>query len=329
LPPVEDISGATAEGQLEPIRFVEIHPNSSGLVSEVLVKQGDQVQAGQLMARVESGNSQTLEAAQASAAQELGLANQAVHDAQDELDAYPLPRIFVGMTAEQAARMWLEKLEQARADFAPYADTSRKVLRKNHRFVDLPRIILFDTNEFSRMAKEYKKHLDIAWVNYRKSVAWLALDSSLQSAKANLVQARKRNDSVQDASFGESTAAARGALANADIRAPFTGTITNLDLKVGAFADAAQAVVTLADLSSWAVKTTNLTEFDVVNLKEGQPATVTLDAIPGLSLTGHILSIGQNYSERQGDIVYPVTIVLMEQAPELRWGLTAQVTFTK
>lgn len=329
LPAVEDTTAITAEGRLEPVRFAEIHPNSSGLVSEVLVKEGELVEGGQLIARVESEHSQTLEAAQASVAQELGKANQAVRDAQREVDAYPVPRIFVGMTAEQTARTWLLNLQKARADFAPYADTSRKVYRKNHRFQDLPRIILFDTNEFSLMAKEYKKHLDIAWVNYRKACVWLALNSRLDTAKAQLAGARRNDEGIQDASFGENTAGARGALATADIRAPFAGRITNLDLKVGAFADPSQAVVTLADLSSWVVKTTNLTEFDVVNLREGDEATVIMDAIPGLSLPGHVSSIGLNYSERQGDIVYPVTIVLREQAPDLRWGLTAHVTFNR
>ena len=58
----------------------------------------------------------------------------------------------------------------------------------------------------------------------------------------------------------------RAALANAEVRSPFAGTITNLDLKVGEFAASGTPVVTIADLSKWVVKTTDLTEIDVVNV---------------------------------------------------------------
>jgi hypothetical protein len=83
----------------------------------------------------------------------------------------------------------------------------------------------------------------------------------------------------------------------------------------------------VADFSSWVVKTTDLTEIDVVNLQEGQPVTLTLDAIPGVTLKGYVLSIAQNYGERQGDVVYEVTVLLTDQHPAMRWGMTAQVHF--
>jgi hypothetical protein len=65
----------------------------------------------------------------------------------------------------------------------------------------------------------------------------------------------------------------------------------------------------------------------VVNLEEGQPVGVTLDAIPEAELQGEILSIGQTFTENQGDIVYEVTIVLTDTHPAMRWGMTAAVNF--
>jgi hypothetical protein len=87
--------------------------------------------------------------------------------------------------------------------------------------------------------------------------------------------------------------------------------------------------VTVADFSQWLVQTTDLTEIDVVNLQEGQPVTVSLDAIPEAQLTGEILSIGQTFAENQGDIVYEVTILLTDTHPAMRWGMTAAVTFNE
>ena len=121
----------------------------------------------------------------------------------------------------------------------------------------------------------------------------------------------------------------RAALANAEVRSPFAGTITNLDLKVGEFAASGTPVITLADLSSWIVKTTDLTEIDVVNVQQGQPVTLSLDAMQDASLSGQVLSIAQNYSEKQGDIVYEVKVLLTDRNPAMRWGMTAQVNFQK
>ena len=77
------------------------------------------------------------------------------------------------------------------------------------------------------------------------------------------------------------------------------------------------------------VKTTDLTELDVINISEGQTVTVTLDAMPESPLTGTVLSIGQTFSESQGDVVYEVTIALTETDPAMRWGMTAVVKFVE
>jgi hypothetical protein len=83
----------------------------------------------------------------------------------------------------------------------------------------------------------------------------------------------------------------------------------------------------VADFSHWLVQTTDLTEIDVVELEEGQPVRIALDAIPDAELAGEILSIGQTYAENQGDIVYEVTILLTQTHPAMRWGMTAAVSF--
>jgi HlyD family secretion protein len=103
--------------------------------------------------------------------------------------------------------------------------------------------------------------------------------------------------------------------------------VTELNAKLGSSINSGEPAVTIADFSQWLVRTKDLTEIDVVNLKEGEPVTVTLDAIPNVSLKGEILSIAQNYSENQGDIVYEVTILLTDTHPAMRWGMTASVSF--
>jgi multidrug efflux pump subunit AcrA (membrane-fusion protein) len=309
-----------AEGRVEPVRYTQLALNANGLVSEVLAKEGDSVKAGQAIAQLENSQAKTLETAQADALQQLTAGYQAVRDAQFKLDEFDVPADFSGLTAGQAVTTTLDKLNAARDAFEPFKWMSDKQLKLTQAEQD-------DNSVITNTAKRLKKQLDDAWAKYRKAVQWLDLESAVASAQAQLVQAQKDYDSLQDNSFAEDTAGARAALANAELRAPFAGTITNLDLKVGEFAASGSPVVTIADFSSWVVKTTDLTEIDVVNIKEGQPVTLTLDALPNVTLKGYVLSIGQNYSERQGDIVYKVTVLLSDKNPAMRWGMTAKVSF--
>jgi len=330
LPAVPDLSGVTAEGRLEPVRFTTLALNADGLVDEVPVRAGDFVEAGQLIVRLDSPDTQNLAEAQSRAAVELSNAHEAVRVAQEEFDEYPVPRIFVGLTPLQAARAWLDQLDAARLAFDPYEGTSRKTLKPNHHiFPSLPRRIWFDTNEYHGMAKETKKAVNVAWMNYRKAVDWLTLGSTLETAKARLLRAQQDYDNLQDAALSEKTAGARASLATSELRAPFAGTVTELKIKPGEHVSAGEALVTIGDLATWVVKTTDLTEIDVVNVKEGQPVTVTLDAMPDRVFEGRVLRIAQKYSERQGDVVYAATVLIAEHAPEMRWGMTAQVTFSQ
>jgi multidrug resistance efflux pump len=103
--------------------------------------------------------------------------------------------------------------------------------------------------------------------------------------------------------------------------------VADLKAKAGSSINAGEIAVTVADFSEWLVQTTDLTEIDVVNLAEGQPVVVTLDALPDVELAGEILSIGQSFAENQGDIVYEVTLLLNDTHPAMRWGMTAAVAF--
>jgi multidrug efflux pump subunit AcrA (membrane-fusion protein) len=321
IPTVNENNVIVSEGRVEPIYYAEIDLNSSGLVSEVLSKEGDQIKAGQVIARLKNDQAQSLESAQADALQQLTKTYQKARDAQYNLDKFDIPGDFSGMTPLQAAAVTLEKLNSARDAFEPYKNQGDIKLDHGN--------VLIDTGIYRNDAKMYKKRLDVAWIYYRKAVEWLDLESTLETAKAQFVQAQKDYDNLQDPSLAENTAGTRAALANAEVRAPFAGTLTNLDLKVGEFAASGKPVLTVADLSKWVVKTTDLTEINVVNLSEGQPVDLTLDAIPNVTLKGNILSIAQNYTEKQGDIVYKVTVLLTDNNPGVRWGMTAKMNFLK
>ena len=85
--------------------------------------------------------------------------------------------------------------------------------------------------------------------------------------------------------------------------------------------------MTIADFSNWQIKTDNLTEINVVNVKPGQKVEIVLDALPELTFKGQVAAIDMVYEEKRGDTTYTATIVMEQNDPQLRWGMTAAVEF--
>jgi multidrug resistance efflux pump len=84
-------------------------------------------------------------------------------------------------------------------------------------------------------------------------------------------------------------------------------------------------VASIADLQSWEVDTDDLSEVDVVNVQPGQAVSLTLDALPGLTLNGAVTAITPRAENKRGDVTYTVKIRIDQPDPRLRWGMTAQV----
>ena len=120
-------------------------------------------------------------------------------------------------------------------------------------------------------------------------------------------------------------ARAKAALAALEVTAPFAGTVVSVPAHVGEYSAPGAPVAYLADLSGWQVETTDLTELSVVNVHEGDPVTVTFDALPDLKLAGKVVTITRYGENKQGDIVYTVVVRLDQQDERLDWNMTAQV----
>jgi HlyD family secretion protein len=120
---------------------------------------------------------------------------------------------------------------------------------------------------------------------------------------------------------------AQVALTQTELRAPFAGTIAQLNLKTGELTPRDQPAVVLADLSGWQIETDDVTEIKVPTLKVGQGVTIRFDALPDVELKGEVESISGVSQVKSGDVVYPVKIKVLDNDPRLRWGMTAAVTF--
>jgi multidrug efflux pump subunit AcrA (membrane-fusion protein) len=68
-----------------------------------------------------------------------------------------------------------------------------------------------------------------------------------------------------------------------------------------------------------------VSEVDIPEVVESQPATVTFDAISGKEFTGSVKSILPNATTSSGVVNYTVYVELDDVDPRLRTGMTASV----
>lgn len=300
-----------AEGRVEPIQYAEIAFTTSGMVGELMVKEGQTVQQGDPLIRLGNENDSSYAAAQL----ELANAQKAMDDLINSRGADFAQAVIDLRDAEE---------EYTRAEnYLRYLKTSDSVPQTNYtvRLVQTARGYEYkpETNNFKGPASE-------EWI--------INAENDLALKKATLDNAQRTYDNLKDGPNANELPvlearlnAAKAAVAAFTVTAPFDGVVAQLDAKVGSTISAGQVAVVIADTSKWIVVTSDVTEIDVVKLTEGQPAIVTLDAIPDVDLKGEVFLIRQNYSENQGDVVYRVTVLLTDTDPDIRWGMTAAVKF--
>ena len=300
-----------AEGRLEPVNFAEIAFTASGVISEVLVQEGEPVKKGQPLIRLGDASDTNYAAAQL----ELVSAQQAINDLTNAAGT-DLAQAIIDLKDVQEA--------YAKADnYLIYLQNSQKVPQTETRSFLIQN---WKGYEYRTKTKHFKGPAPEDWI--------IEAENDLALKKAELDDAQRTYDRLKGGVDAEQLAvlearleAAEAGVAAFSVIAPFDGVVAELNAKAGSSINAGQVAVTIADFSSWLIETTDLTEIDVVKLAEGQPVTVTLDALPDAKLDGVIEAIGQNYEEKQGDIVYAVTVGLGDSHPNLRWGMTAVVKF--
>lgn len=164
--------------------------------------------------------------------------------------------------------------------------------------------------------------------------------SELAAAQAELRRAQAQLDLLQAGVRPETLAAARAdlasaeaalqdaqaVLAEAELVAPFAGVVAELLPAVGEQVGPGTPVVRLADFSQWQVETDDLTELNVVRVREAAPVQLTFDALPGVTLPGRVVQIKPIGVNKQGDITYTVVIAPDRWDERLRWNMTAVAT---
>ncbi len=296
-------SVVTASGEIKPKNYVNIGANAFGKITKLYVKEGDHVKKGQMLAQLENVQSASDVAA-----------------TRASLDAARTDALAAdaGLKTAQAQLAQSEaQLEQAKLDY-------------------------------QRAQGLYKDAL-IAKADFdAKKAAYDAAVAGLAQSKARVAQAKAQLDS----SHGRVTQTQATLVKSSDLLskteyvAPYDGVITNLPVRegetvvIGIQNAPGSTLMTLSDLSVITAEV-KVDETDIVNVKLGQPATVTIDAIPNKTFQGTVTEIGDNAIVRSTGVStaqttggsqeakdFKVVVTLTNPPENLRPGLstTAKIT---
>ena len=181
-----------------------------------------------------------------------------------------------------------------------------------------------------------------------KKAAWEPADAGLAQAEARVAQAKAQKDSADKHITQNQANLTRVAdvLQKTTYEAPFDGVITNLPVRegetvvIGNPEFPGSTLMTIADMSV-ITSEVKVDETDIVNVHLGQPAEVTIDAIPHKVFHGVVSEIGDNAIVRSTGVAtsqatstseeakdFKVVVTLTDPPADLRPGLSSTAKIT-
>ena len=331
---------AGGSGTLVPNAEVDLSFSSGGRLAEMLVEVGDQVQAGDVLARLEDTDAQS-QVTQAEI--NLRLAELQLSELTGTPDAADLAAAQYQLASAQEGLEDLlngpsaQELIIAQADLA----TAEKQLQQAQSAYD--KVSWRPDAGASSQAMDLwsaTAAYDKAKANYDMAVAD-ASGEQIAAAQASVAQAQSNLNSLLDGASAEDLEAAqlsveqaRHNLTSAQIQleetvltAPFSGTITAVTASPGEMVGTG-ALVTLADLSQPLVEL-YLDETDLDLIAVGYEVEVMFDALPDEIFSGQIVRIDPVLVQMEGAPTIQALATLEQGENDSLWplpgGLNASV----
>lgn len=271
-------------GQIKPKTFAVLGATAMGRITHLYVKEGDHVKKGQVVAEVEN----VAQAAQVSGQE------AAIAAAKTDIASY----IAAEKTAEANVEHAQADLEQKKLDW--------------DRAQGLYKAGIMAKQDFD--AKKAAYDLDVA--SLAQAVA------GLNQAKANTASARGHLG-TQEATLRSY----QNALSLTEATAPFDGIVTDEPVREGeTVVEGIQntngsTFMTIADMSVVTAEV-KVDETDIVNVQIGQPADVTVDAIPGKVFKGHVTLVGDQALLRSTGVATSQSTTGTEEAKDFKVVVT-------
>ncbi|HEX4322878.1 MAG TPA: efflux RND transporter periplasmic adaptor subunit [Acidobacteriaceae bacterium] len=271
-------------GQIKPKTYVNVGATAMGRVTHLYVKEGEHVTKGETVATIENVQ------------QEANVAGQeaTISAAKTDISSY----IAAEKTAEANVDHAKADLEQKKLDW----DRAQGLYKGG----------IMSKQDFD--AKKAAYDLDVA---------------SVAQAVAGLNQAKAQTDSARG-HLGTQQATLRfnQDLLNRTIAvAPFNGIVTNEPIREGeTVVEGIQnaegsTLMTLADMSIITAEV-KVDETDIVNIQMGQPADVSVDALPGRVFKGHVTLVGDQAILRSTGVATSQSTTGTEEAKDFKVVIT-------
>jgi HlyD family secretion protein len=290
-------------GQIKPKTYMNVGATSFGRITHFYVKEGDHVKLGQTLATIENVQQESSVNGQ----------EAAIAAAKTDIASY--------IAAEKTAQANLEHAQ---------ADLEQKKL------------------DWDRAQGLYQAGIMAKQDYDAKKAAYDTDVASVAQAVAGLNQAKAQTDSARGhLQTNIATLRADQDLLSKTIAvAPFNGIVTNEPIREGeTVVEGIQnaegsTLMTLADMSVITAEV-KVDETDIVNIQIGQPADVTVDAIPNKVFKGHVTLVGDQALLRSTGVAtsqsttgteeakdFKVVVTLDGPNDELRPGLSATAKIT-
>ncbi|HEV8676973.1 MAG TPA: efflux RND transporter periplasmic adaptor subunit [Methylomirabilota bacterium] len=349
------VTTVSATGNLNAVTTVQVGSQVSGQIKELYVDFNSAVKKGQLIARLDPDPFQAkMNAARADVenAQAVALNQRAnVEKARSEIEN---ARAGVVTAQANAAKAQADventraAIATARANVTRDSATLANAKLQLDRSVDLLKKQLIAQNDKDQAQTSFetaKAQVEATQAQVRASEATLrsaegqlaAVQSQANAAQAQVVSAQAALQVAEaqlkaaEASVRNKQAAldqARLDLEHSEIRAPVDGVVISRAIDVGQTVAASLQAPTLftiaQDLTRMQVEAA-VDEADVGRLREGMPATFTVDAFPGQTFRGEIVQIRKAPQVVQNVVTYTTVIAVANPERKLMPGMTASV----
>ena len=346
----------SANGNVQPERSINVSPKNSGVLKRLLVKEGDTVKQGQVVAYMDDSNLQGQltqakgQLAQAEANLQKLLAGnrpQDIAQAQAVLEQTEasLQQLVAGNRPQDIAQAQA-RLQDAQATLNQKEDD----LRRNQQLYEAGAISLQTVNQ-QRSAR------DSAQAQVR--IAQQALDlqkagsrpQEIEQARAKVKQQQQAVELLKAGNRPEDIDVARAQVTSATgtlqniqaqindtvLRAPFDGVVTKKFADPGAFVTPSTSASAVAGASSNSILTlastnqvvANLSENNVAQIRLGQKVTITADAYPGKTFEGKVNQIAAQATVTQNVTSFEVKVALPDAESQklVRSGMNVTAQF--
>jgi HlyD family secretion protein len=284
----------TASGEIKPKNYINLGANAMGPLTAIMVKEGDHVRRGQVVAQIEN-----TQAGADVAAQQAAIRSAEADSAASEAAA---------KAADDAIATANAGLDKAKAEL-------QRTKLNIDRADELYKEKLLAKQDYDQKKAEY----DTAVAGIRDA------ETRVQQAKSMKTQAL-----AQELSAQRRVAQARAGLTRLDdvlqkysVIAPLDGIVTNLPVRVGETvvpgiqSSTASTVMTVADMSLITAEV-KVDETDIVNVKLDQQSDITIDAIPGKTFKGHVIEIGNTAILRSTGLAASQSAVSSQEAKDFK-----------